>query len=376
MKPQPVATPRKFMLRQQLMTVLMGVLLILICCFGRAQRPAENYLLQAQKIKQNICRYFYDSISMRYQEFYPAGAGAAHKYTYLWPLCGLVQAANEVEALQFSPGYFDEVLQSIEQYYDDRPPRPGYSSYLTDATRDDRFYDDNQWIGIACLDAYQRTKNKKYLQQAKLIYDFMMTGFDTAAGGGLYWKEKDFSTKNTCSNGPGVLVALQLYKITGYKNYLDTAVLLYNWVNKKLRSPDGLYYDNIKVASGKIDLRKFTYNTGTMLQSAVMLFEITHQTEYLTSAQLMASASLKQFFHDGFFPDNYWFNAVLLRGYIALHKINGDEQYINAMRQYAGMIWQKEKDLNGLVGKHKTKRLLDQAAVLEIFASLAKLQKK
>ncbi len=109
----------------------------------------------------------------------------------------------------------------------------------------------------------------------------MMTGYDTIAGGGLYWKEGDKTTKNTCSNGPGILLALQLYIITNQHVYLDTALILYNWVNAHLQSPAGVYYDNIKIPSLKIDSAVYTYNTGTMLQANVLLYNITKETQYL-----------------------------------------------------------------------------------------------
>ncbi|MGI8634031.1 MAG: hypothetical protein ACR2KZ_01375 [Segetibacter sp.] len=51
----------------------------------------------------------------------------------------------------------------------------------------DRFYDDNQWIGITSMDAYTRLKNKKFLNLGKEIYKYMMTGYDTVLVIGLYW---------------------------------------------------------------------------------------------------------------------------------------------------------------------------------------------
>ncbi|MCY7422658.1 MAG: glycoside hydrolase family 76 protein, partial [Chitinophagaceae bacterium] len=310
-----------------------------------------------------------------YNEFYPADT-VKKKYSYLWPLCGLIQAANETDAALITTNYFDAVLVQIQPYYDDDPPKPGYNSYIVHPAKESRFYDDNQWIGIACMDAYQRTKKDQYLLQGKMVYDFMMTGFDTLSGGGLYWKEKDYSTKNTCSNGPGVLVALQLYKATNNKTSLDTARMLYNWVNKKLLSPARLYYDNIQLPSGKIDKRTFTYNTGTMLQSSVLLYKLTKEIKYLSQAKKIATASLAYFYKNKTFPDNYWFNAVLLRGYLELYKIDRNKKYIAAMQQYGETICQKERDTNELIGKHNRKELLDQAAVMEIFASLAQLSSK
>src|SRR6185312_10181551 len=100
------------------------------------------------------------------------------KHSYLWPLCALIQAANEEEALYPVKDFMSPVLKAIDQYYSDIPPAPAYQAYVTKEEKDSRFYDDNQWIGIACLDAFNRTKNKKYLHVAEEIYRFMMTGFD------------------------------------------------------------------------------------------------------------------------------------------------------------------------------------------------------
>ena len=351
--------------------ILIAYFLVHLGFNGIGQKD-ERWLSRMDIIEKNINKFFVDHTTGYYKEKTIIKPGEK-PYSYLWPLCGLIQAANEVEAYTRQTVFFDNVLQSIQAYYDPSPPAAGYSSYIVKEKKDDRFYDDNQWIGIACLDAYERTKNKKYLQQGELVYRFMMTGFDTIGGGGLYWKENDHTTKNTCSNGPGVLVALQLYNATGKKTYLDTARLLYNWTKKNLLSPENVYYDNMQLPSRKIDKRTYTYNTGTMLQSSVMLYRITKENQYLQHAKELAAGSLKKFFVKNRFPGNYWFNVVLLRGYIDLYKVDGEKKYIDAFEQDVEAIWQSERDENNLVGKKQRKELLDQAAVLEILARLATL---
>ncbi|MEJ7589267.1 MAG: glycoside hydrolase family 76 protein [Ferruginibacter sp.] len=293
-------------------------------------------------------------------------------FSYLWPLCALVQAANEMEA--FLPGttYLQAPVRTINKYYSTRPPHAGYDSYVVENGGGDRFYDDNQWIGIAYMDAYNRTRDTQYLTRSKDIYDFMMTGFDMASGGGIYWKEFDKSTKNTCSNGPGILLALQLYQATNQRQYLDTALLLYAWTTKNLLSPEGLYFDAIQLPSGKIDKRIYTYNTGTMLQGNVLLYKITRDKQYLEAARQLADRSLDYFFKEETFPENHWFNAVLLRGYEALFRVDNEKKYINAFVTYANKIWQSQTDVNKLIGLKKNKSLIDQAGYLEIIARLAK----
>lgn len=105
-------------------------------------------------------------------------------------------------------------------------------------------------------------------------------------GGGLYWKERDKTTKNTCSNGPGILLALQLYEATHKRPYLDTAKLLYDWVNKRLRAPSGIFWDAIKPGEQcRIDSAAHTYNAGTMVEANVKLYHLAHQLQYLREAQ-------------------------------------------------------------------------------------------
>ncbi len=333
-----------------------------------AQNKKADYKNKIATIEQNIRGYFYDSTTNNYKEFNKHAAGE-NDYCYLWPLCGLIQAANEAEAMQMAPPkYLKSVIKTIYHYNDGSAPAAGYASYVKNKAS--RFYDDNQWIGIASMDAYERTKDASYLFEGRKIYTFMMTGYDTISGGGLYWKEDEKTSKNTCSNGPGIILSLQLYKATKQKKYLDTALLLYNWANKYLKADTYVYYDNIHIPSLKIDKATYTYNTATMLQSNVLLYEITRQQKYLTEAKLIAAAGFGHFYKNSRWPGNYWFNAVLLRAYIHLYKYDKERKYIDAFIADADAIWQTEKDAQNIIGKNDKKQLIDQAAMLEIYCRL------
>lgn len=293
-----------------------------------------------------------------------------NKYAWLWPMCALIQAGNEQERLEPGKKYMEPVVRAIDQYYNPELP-PAYQDYVTAERLSGKFYDDNQWIAIAYLDAYKRTKSPKYLEDSKLIYRFMMKGLDTVSGGGLYWKRGDFGTKNTCSNGPGILVALELYKITKDKQYLSAALDIYNWTYSTLESPEGLFYDAIKVPSGNIDKRFYTYNAGTMLQANVLLYNITGKKEYLKKAQRLATAAKAHFYKNGRLPTHYWFNAVMLRGYEALYAVDRNTAWIDFFIKDAEEIWTNERDEYGMIGKKRHKELIDQAGMIEIYARLA-----
>jgi hypothetical protein len=338
---------------------------------SQAQDLAPSYRERVNLIHKNIYREFYDAPEGLFLETNDS-LNNEKPHSYLWPVCALVQAANEMEELDTSGTYMEPVMRAIDQYYNSNPPAPGYQAYVVKEEADARFYDDNQWIAIAYLDAYNRTGQKKYLDLSREIYRFMLTGYDEVSGGGLYWKEGDKTTKNTCSNGPGILVALQLYKITKETGYLDTAKLLYDWTNKYLRSPDGIYYDAVKLPGLKIDSAAYTYNTGTMLQSNVLFYRITGNKNYLVEAKRIADAAEKHFYKNGKLPGNYWFNAVLLRGLLELYQAEGDRRRLKFFVSDAERIWKQERDERNMLGTGKVRRLIDQAAMLEIYALLAR----
>jgi hypothetical protein len=344
---------------------------ICFCIVAKAQLP--DYKTRINYLYTGINSELTDKKNGLYFETTDS-AKNENPHSWLWPLCALIQAANEMDTLQPGTNHMQPVVKAIDKYYSDKPPYPGYQDYPIKEKLSSRFYDDNQWVAIAYLDAYNRTHNKKYLESSEMIYRFMMGGLDTASGGGLYWKEGDKSTKNTCSNGPGILVALQLYKLTKQRQYLNTALALYGWVNRYLQSPDGVYYDNIKIPSLKIGMATYTYNTGTMLQSNVLLYQLTSNKKYLTEAQRIAKAGNEHFFKNGRLPGNYWFNAVMLRGYIDLYKIDKNKNWINFFEADADNIWNTERDSNNLLGPKPAKSLIDQAAMIEIYARLQEVK--
>lgn len=348
------------------------ILLLIVSQFTFAQQSREAYHDRISVINKNIYTRFYEAKSGLFYETNDSSKNE-HPHSYLWPLCALIQAANESEAVDSKTVQMKPVINAVEQYYSALPPAPGYQAYVTKEKRDSRFYDDNQWIAIAYLDAYNRTGKKQLLDKSKEIYRFMMTGFDTLSGGGLYWKEDEKTSKNTCSNGPGILIALQLYKITKQQSYLDTALLLYHWINKHLQTPEGLYYDAIRIPSLQIDSAVYTYNTGTMLQANALLYNITKNKNYLEEAERIASSAKNHFYKNGKLPGNHWFNAVLLRGFVELYHTNHDKQQLQFFIDDAERIWKDERDDNNLLGEKKTKSLIDQSAMMEIYARLAAL---
>jgi hypothetical protein len=367
-----------------------GLLLVLLVTsfsnFLLAQKKSNAgdgfYKKEMQSLQTTIQNNFYDKASGYYFVVTDTAQrekknGYLREYSYLWSLCALYQAANEIEKLDPKANLMEPILKVMNHYYDPAPPKPGYSDYIMKLKPGERYYDDNQWIGISALDSYARTKKKTDLALGKLIYDFMMTGYDQVLGGGIYWKEGSTSSKNTCSNGPGVLVALQLYQATKNKVYLDSALKIFNWTNNKLQTPSKLYYDNISTKDGNISKATFSYNTGTMLESYVYLYEITGDKKYLEEANAIADSSLAYFYGGDKFRDGYWFNAVLLRAYQHLLNHNKDTKYIMGFKKCLDNTILTDKNEKGLFkGRRGTQNLVEHGGMLEILARYASLENK
>lgn len=154
-----------------------------------------------------------------------------------------------------------------------------------------------------------------------------------------------------------------------------TALKILTWTNEKLQAPSKLFYDNIRVKNGSVDKGILSYNTGTMLESNIYLYEITADKKYLDEANAIAESALPFFYGTGKFRDGYWFNAVMLRAYQHLLKFNKDTKYITAFKQCLDNALHTQKNDQGLfVGKEGVQNLVEHGGMLEMLARYAWLE--
>ena len=180
---------------------------------------------------------------------------------------------------------------------------------------------------------------------------------------------------------------MKLYQATKKKMYLDQAVSLYAWTKKNLQDPtDHLYFDHVTL-SGKIGRAKFPYNSGQMLQAAVLLYEVGKEKRYLEDAQAIAKSAHGYFFHEEeeragkrfrlLKNSDIWFIAVMMRGFVELYQVDRNPVYLQSFKDNLDYAWENLKDENGLFykdwkgeRKNNKKWLLDQAAMAEMNARL------
>lgn len=396
--------------KQALFSLLMCVLAITGCDTQKQVLVGnELTLIRAKQTLDSLYQNYSVSGTCLLRENYPSNIGdytatylaseeqknMPNLYSYLWPYSGTFSAVNALFEATSDANYKslldNKVLVGLEEYFDTQRTPESYASYINSAAQSDRFYDDNVWLGIDFTDVYTLTKEAKYLQKAQLIWNFIESGMDSNLGGGIYWCEQKKESKNTCSNAPGSVFALKLFKATKDSTYFVKGKHLYEWTKANLQdSTDYLYFDNIAL-NGKIGKAKFAYNSGQMMQSAALLYQLTGNKNYLTDAQDIARACHNYFFMDYVTEQgntikllkkgDIWFTAVMLRGFIELYQADQNKVYLDSFNQSLDYAWEHARDEKGLFNTdfsgstHDNRKwLLTQAAMVEMYARLAAIK--
>jgi predicted alpha-1,6-mannanase (GH76 family) len=159
--------------------------------------------------------------------------------------------------------------------------------------QDNKYNDDIAWAVLFSVRGYLLTGNVIYREKAKEQFDKMYArAFTNTYGGGLIWNQTKTS-KNACINGPAMVACCYLARATGDSTYYDKAIALYTWSKLYLFDPaTGKVNDNVdfdpKTGQLKISTWSSTYNQGTYLGAAVMLYKYTKEASYLSEAQKIA----------------------------------------------------------------------------------------
>ena len=150
---------------------------------------------------------------------------------------------------------------------------------------------------IDYIDSYLVTKNPHYLEKAKQVLTFILSGWDENFEGAVSWLEGVKDQKPACSNGKAMVLALKLYEATKDNYYLEVGKKFYHWIDKYLKDPErGVVWNSWLTTTSAVCPDLYTYNTGTLLQAAVALYNYTGEQAYLDNAKFLAEGSYKVFF--------------------------------------------------------------------------------
>jgi len=216
------------------------------------------------------------------------------------------------------------------------------------------FYDDMEWMTLACLRAFEATGDARYKTVAQELWTDIKGGWDDIWGGGIHWnKDKARKYKNTPANAPAAIIAARMYQVTRDAADMEWAKKIYQWQKTTLVDPNsGLVWDGINQdGSGAVNKDwKFTYNQGVFIGAGVDLYKLTGEQSYLNDALRTANNALggdftkNNILKDEGGGDGGLFKGILVR-YLLLLITDGDlsstdkTKFSSFLQQNAETLW-------------------------------------
>ena len=166
------------------------------------------------------------------------------------------------------------------------------------------YNDDIAWMVLVSVRAYLMFGGSTYLNSAKSHFDRMYSRA-LMPSGMLRWKENDSNypnSTNSCINGPAEVAACYLAIATGDDSYYTKAKNLYALQRQYLYVPStGQVYDSF-VWNGSTPSNynhwASTYNQGTFLGAAIMLYNRFGEEQYKEDAQKILEYTIKNLCDD------------------------------------------------------------------------------
>ena len=243
-----------------------------------------------------------------------------------------------------------------------------------------RYNDDIMWWSIACARAYKITNDERYLKKAKASFDFVYDNFtDDVFGGGVYWVAQRTS-KNSCVNSPTVIAAVRLSVLLKDPSYLEKAKSVYAWQKKTLTDGTGKVFDAISGGNRggagargnrggpttqanrggpttRINRGSLTYNQGTFIGAAVLLYQQTKDKTYLDDAIITAQWTKDnlcvtdlRILRSENQGDGGTFKGIFVRYMKLLINDCGRTEFLPWMKANADSAWRNRRPADNIIG--------------------------
>lgn len=282
-------------------------------------KDGKYYNLADKSINDLIKNYWNEKKNIFYDSF-PQKTSSAFNYWWYAHAIDVLADAYIRTGNETYREYTDKVLESILKK----------NKKITND-----YYDDMEWMALALLRLYDKTKDEKYAEYTEILWEDIKQGWNDNIGGGIAWRKSQLDYKNTPANAPAAILAARLYRINGNAEDFEWAKKIYEFQKKNLvDNKTGQVWDGMnREGNGKIDKNwNFTYCHGVYLGAGVELYKITGDETYLEDAKKTAKYSLDKFFDEkkGSFTedgegDGGLFKGILTRYLTELYLICPDD---------------------------------------------------
>lgn len=314
----------------------------------------ESMAVLDTHFRRNNSNYLYDE---------KVGGDAA----FAWPMGIALKALIYADRIPDAVGLCQE-LHAKYYYYG-----KGYYAYnAVYQNQNDRYYDDNAWIAKDYMDLYDKTGTALYLNRAKTLYTFCMSGECPSGGIRFHEKDSDPSSENfdnfaTCATAPTACVCLRLFKATQNQQYLQDG--------KRL-------YDFMKTKGWGIGPGYRGYENAVVMQAAILLYEITKEEQYLKDAQNIGHAMEARYISwqtRRLNEVSCWGGHDMTDAYVNMYAVDHDQNWLNIVAGYLTYLHDNCKDADGYYPESwndtakdgKRFLLLDQASAASAFLKMS-----
>jgi hypothetical protein len=254
-------------------------------------------------------------------------------------------------------------------------PVPGYSPYPGDREANtETWFDDNGWWGVAFVNAYRATGNRRYLSDAERALRYIAAAGWDPDGGGIWW-----NTDHPYKSGPALaadtLLATLVYQQDQSSFALAEARQFIAWANGSgFSAGEGLYADS-SVSATPVD-----YVEAPLIYAQALLCHLTGASSECVRARQVLNTSLQRFGALLDFSPQY--DAIYLQWLLALYALEGDSTLYRVAAENARDAQTRALDGEGLyllsrngetlpAADAEPGMLQTQAATTSLFAWLA-----
>ncbi|MFD7158706.1 glycoside hydrolase family 76 protein [Kribbella sp. NPDC059898] len=230
-----------------------------------------------------------------------------------------------------------------------------------------RAIDDSEWWGLTWVQAYDLTKNPKYLDMAVKIAEYVEGYWDPSTCGGGVWWNGERTYKNAVTNGLWIRLTAELHnRMPHDTRWLGRAQEGWNWfTNSGMINSAGLVNDGLKDNCQSNGDTVWSYNQGLAIGAGLELWRATHDPKLLTAVRRLADAAIAPggLVTDGVLSEycdapgrtcddnGKQFKGIFLRYWTDLADTTHDSRYADFVARQAATIWDNDRDASDRLGE-------------------------
>lgn len=229
-----------------------------------------------------------------------------------------------------------------------------------------RAIDDSEWWGLTWLQAYDLTKNPKYLDMAVTIANYVNGYWDTSTCGGGVWWDGERTYKNAITNGLWIRLTAELHnRIPGDTLWLGRSKTAWTWFQGSgMVNANGLVNDGLTNACTNNGQNVWTYNQGLAIGGGLELYRATKDAQILAAVKRLADAAIgpNALTTNGILTESCdasdqtcddngkQFKGIFTRYWTDLVDTTHDPRYATFLDNQAQSIWANDRDAAGRLG--------------------------